>query len=429
MEAIVSRSWRRRVLVLTMAATIVGAVGVAPALAAWTAGAPSSPGNVQPIFKGEGGRCPQVGSLATSQFRVSQLFVDRAYVIPSGPTITIDASTDQKTFSWSISAGWEVYDVTVKGADDPFNHYDFQASVGGPRTSDGALHAPLRDGVLRKLGAGFFCFSAVEGPAVGGIAGTKYDDLDADGAFDEGEPGVAEWPIWLFPGEGTPVSTSTDGSGNYRFDDLAPGTYTVCEVSNAEGGWTQSGPINNTLCSGLETGNVLADGGYVFEVVAGETDTGDFFNFNASFECGETISAEGDGTSASFTRIDDPNNPTDCDPSEVKTAELNILVGEGPTEVEFLTSGAIVSFRGTLTFTKSSSDQDLLVLQYDPGDDEGDFRNVPACTAVVFSGGEVVDANPGTESWCFTSVVATPVGGTQWSVTWQIFGLDDPKFR
>lgn len=417
---------------LTMAATIVGAVGVAPALAAWTAGAPSSPGNVQPIFKGEGGRCPQVGSLATSQFRVSQLFVDRAYVIPSGPTITIDASTDQKTFSWSISAGWEVYDVTVKGADDPFNHYDYQASVGGPRTSDGALHAPLRDGVLRKLGAGFFCFSAVEGPAVGGIAGTKYDDLDADGAFDEGEPGVAEWPIWLFPGEGTPVSTSTDGSGNYRFDDLAPGTYTVCEVSNAEGGWTQSGPTN-TLCSELSPGFEieLADGGYSVVAVAGETADGDFFNFNASLECGETISEEEAGTSASFTRIDDPNNPDDCDDSQVKNAELDIVPGDGevPTEVVFSPSGeAVVSFRGTLTFTKNSSDSDLLVLQYDPGD-EGGFRPVPACTDVVFSGGEVVDANPEPESWCFTSVVATPVGGTQWSVTWQIFGLDDPRFR
>ena len=71
--------------------------------------------------------------------------------------------------------------------------------------------------------------------------GMKFEDLDADGVKDAGEPGLARlddrggrrtatssWP-----------STTTAANGSYSFS-LKPGTYTFREVQQA--GWTQSYP-------------------------------------------------------------------------------------------------------------------------------------------------------------------------------------------
>lgn len=58
-----------------------------------------------------------------------------------------------------------------------------------------------------------------------------WEDLDADGIQDAGEPGVAGFPVTLVGVDldGNPVSfaTTTDANGWYVFPDLASGTYTV----------------------------------------------------------------------------------------------------------------------------------------------------------------------------------------------------------
>ncbi|MFO0869997.1 MAG: SdrD B-like domain-containing protein [Pirellulales bacterium] len=82
------------------------------------------------------------------------------------------------------------------------------------------------------------------------LSGTKFHDLDADGAAREGgEPGLVNWTIYvdydndnvLDAGE---PSDLTDGNGDYLITNITPGTWTVREVGQA--GWTNSYPAGGT---------------------------------------------------------------------------------------------------------------------------------------------------------------------------------------
>lgn len=75
------------------------------------------------------------------------------------------------------------------------------------------------------------------------ISGTKYEDLNADGNRDPGEPGLEGWTIQLFY-EGTQVASTTTGAGGaYSFQlnantlPIGGGTYMVKEVQKE--GWHQ----------------------------------------------------------------------------------------------------------------------------------------------------------------------------------------------
>src|SRR5882724_7742238 len=89
------------------------------------------------------------------------------------------------------------------------------------------------------------CLEIRLAPAVGLIAGIQWEDRDADGVVDAGEPPLAGWTVYLDgnnngrldPGE---AATTTDAAGAYRFDGLPPGPYTVATVS--PGGYDQSSP-------------------------------------------------------------------------------------------------------------------------------------------------------------------------------------------
>lgn len=80
----------------------------------------------------------------------------------------------------------------------------------------------------------------------GSIAGTAYEDGDADGlAREAGESALAGRTVYLDAnGNGArdtgETTAATDASGNYSFSGLAPGSYTVRQVVPA--GWTQSAP-------------------------------------------------------------------------------------------------------------------------------------------------------------------------------------------
>jgi protocatechuate 3,4-dioxygenase beta subunit len=89
------------------------------------------------------------------------------------------------------------------------------------------------------------------------ISGTKFEDLDSDGIKDAGEPGLANWVIYIDANgndalDGGETQTTTDASGNWSFTGLTPGVYSIREVNQA--GWTCSAPagceFNETLTSG-----------------------------------------------------------------------------------------------------------------------------------------------------------------------------------
>ncbi|HQU42722.1 MAG TPA: SdrD B-like domain-containing protein, partial [Pirellulales bacterium] len=67
------------------------------------------------------------------------------------------------------------------------------------------------------------------------ITGTAFIDDNGNGTLDSGEPGISGRTVFLnIDGSGAPdatnTSTTTDASGNYTFDNVAPGPYTVMEV-------------------------------------------------------------------------------------------------------------------------------------------------------------------------------------------------------
>ena len=115
-------------------------------------------------------------------------------------------------------------------------------------------------------------------------SGTKFEDLDGDGAAREtGEPGVANVTIHLFGtsglGNAVHLHTTTDANGDYSIV-APPGTYTVCETVPT--GYTQSFPTSGADCS-AHGGGV----GYSITLASGDTDSGnDFGNFRNGTKSG-----------------------------------------------------------------------------------------------------------------------------------------------
>ncbi len=105
------------------------------------------------------------------------------------------------------------------------------------------------------------------------ISGTKWNDLNGNGARDLGEPGLQGWRITVFDTGSTleHAHTFTDTDGNYAF--LVPaGSYVICESPTA--GWTQTFPASGINCQALTGGF-----GYSTTVTAGQLVTGiDFAN-------------------------------------------------------------------------------------------------------------------------------------------------------
>jgi len=75
-------------------------------------------------------------------------------------------------------------------------------------------------------------------PLPASISGTVFEDFDLDNVRDTGEPGIDSVELSLLVLDdsdyvATGLSTRTDALGNYRFDDLLPGTYRVVETQPA----------------------------------------------------------------------------------------------------------------------------------------------------------------------------------------------------
>ncbi len=89
------------------------------------------------------------------------------------------------------------------------------------------------------------------------IGGFKFEDLNANGARDPGEPGLAGVTIHLTPAAGgTAQTTATDASGNFLFTDVAPGSYVLNE--DVPAGFTQTMPASDGIPVTLVSGGTSA---------------------------------------------------------------------------------------------------------------------------------------------------------------------------
>jgi len=88
------------------------------------------------------------------------------------------------------------------------------------------------------------------------ITGVKFNDLDADGARDPGEPGLEGWSIYLTSGGAQVGQAITDVNGVYTFSNVAPGTYTIAEEVRA--GWVQTVPAGTYVVT-AGSGQLIPD--------------------------------------------------------------------------------------------------------------------------------------------------------------------------
>jgi len=83
--------------------------------------------------------------------------------------------------------------------------------------------------------------------SLGTICGTKFNDLNGNGVQDSTETSIPGWTVYL---SGTVTdSILTDSLGNYCFNSLPPGIYTVTEEQQS--GWTPTTPVSQTDTLGV----------------------------------------------------------------------------------------------------------------------------------------------------------------------------------
>ncbi|KAL3782315.1 hypothetical protein HJC23_001923 [Cyclotella cryptica] len=102
-----------------------------------------------------------------------------------------------------------------------------------------------------------------------GVGNKVWDDLNANGIQDPGEPGIENVEVRLRSQDGAVVSTTHTGpKGYYKFDNIVPGTYSV-EFSLPSGyKFTKSADLFGDLH--FDSSSYPADGSYLFEDVTSD---------------------------------------------------------------------------------------------------------------------------------------------------------------
>lgn len=115
------------------------------------------------------------------------------------------------------------------------------------------------NGAYIALACGNFTQGGAAGP-MPAVSGVKYEDLNADGDRDAGEPGLSGWTMRLLYNGRAVASTTTGAGGGYSFNldannlPIGAGTYQVVEAQ--QDGWHASqapGAVNVPLGAGSGT--------------------------------------------------------------------------------------------------------------------------------------------------------------------------------
>lgn len=147
-------------------------------------------------------------------------------------------------------------------------------SISGAGSANGAISgaAPVFDqfsGLVLPVGG--FATNYNFGEWAGSISGTVYLDIDGNGANNTGDTPLAGVTITL--GGAGSATTVTDAAGNYHFDGLSPGSYSLTETQpvNYADGATTAGAAGGTAASGTSiTGVNLTLGGNATGYLFGE---------------------------------------------------------------------------------------------------------------------------------------------------------------
>ncbi|HEV8539175.1 MAG TPA: S8 family serine peptidase, partial [Bacteroidota bacterium] len=168
-------------------------------------------------------------------------------------TNTVGYGTSNGTsFSCPLSAGVA---ALIRCANPTLTAMQVREAMRQTASQSGSPDSLMGWGILNALDA----INYYGIPPTGRISGRKFNDINGDGVRDGGEPGIPGVVIRL---NGTATdSTLTDGSGDYEFDTLAIGNYTITE--DVPPGWMQTLPDSSYSIlllfgvdtSGLDFGN------------------------------------------------------------------------------------------------------------------------------------------------------------------------------
>jgi photosystem II stability/assembly factor-like uncharacterized protein len=166
-------------------------------------------------------------------------------------------------------AGWMIYlagTATDSAVTDANGYYMFDSLATGAYTVTEASSA----GWIQTVPAtGAYAITLASGDSItgtnfgnfrlGSINGMKWKDTNGNGVKDGGEPGLAGWQIQAARLNGAPLSTTTNGAGQYSFAGLMADSYTISEIQQS--GYTQTYPSTPgthavLMVSGLDTLNV-----------------------------------------------------------------------------------------------------------------------------------------------------------------------------
>lgn len=189
------------------------------------------------------------------------------------------------------------------------------------------------------------------------------------------------------------------------------GTVTFTPPSSPAPGYTGPASFTYQASDGTAKSNVATVTLTVFPVICSN----------------DTVTDTDGGISGSFTRLDDAFN---C-----KRYVLDASAADGT--VLFQPAGAAsVTYRGFVTLEPDPAPiaggpgTFTLLLTYDPSGGNV-FQPVQWCVDPQFDGGGLVTSAtiPAGETWCIASESTRPNATANLVTTWQVFGLDDPKFR
>ncbi|UCD91979.1 MAG: hypothetical protein JSV43_07045 [Methanobacteriota archaeon] len=183
------------------------------------------------------------------------------------------------------SDGWDWYAETTTGDD---GCYEFIVAEGGEfkvaeEDRSGWVHTSQTSFTFTGTSGvdqgpfdfyNFQCFK---------VSGYKYEDMNGDGDWDEGDDGIEGWIVTLYKKDGLGAwqvyaTTTTDSNGKYEFCVCEGGEFKVAEEDRS--GWVHTSPSY-----------------FEFTAVSGVSRTFDFFNFELGEVCGKKwYDSDRDGT-------------------------------------------------------------------------------------------------------------------------------------